>query len=214
MIYLKQVETGPIENFSYIIANPLERIATLIDPGWPGEEADKLLEIAALDGVSIKYIIATHYHSDHICGIEYLLEKTGAELLVHEDEKESMDRLGFKADIILKDGDLLSLGGLTVKIIHTPGHSPGSICIYSNGKLFTGDTLFVGGCGRADLPRGNPEALYESLYDKLLKLSDHTEIYPGHDYGPVKISTIDRERRENPYLKCASLEEFIKLRMG
>lgn len=214
MIYLKQVETGPIENFSYIIANPLERIATLIDPGWPGEEADKLLEIAALDGVSIKYIIATHYHSDHICGIEYLLEKTGAELLVHEDEKESMDRLGFKADIILKDGDLLSLGGLTVKIIHTPGHSPGSICIYSNGKLFTGDTLFVGGCGRADLPRGNPEALYQSLYDKLLELSDSTEIYPGHDYGPVKISTIDRERRENPYLKCASLEEFIKLRMG
>ena len=214
MIYLKQVETGPIENFSYIIANPLERIATLIDPGWPGEEADKLLEIAALDGVVIKYIIATHYHSDHICGIEYLLEKTGAELLVHEDEKESMDRLGFKVDIILKDGDFLSLGGLTVKIIHTPGHSPGSICIYSNGKLFTGDTLFVGGCGRADLPRGNPEALYQSLYDKLLNLSDSTEIYPGHDYGSVKISTIDRERRENPYLKCASFEEFIKLRMG
>ena len=94
------------------------------------------------------------------------------------------------------------------------GHSPGSICIYSNGKLFTGDTLFVGGCGRADLPRGNPEALYQSLYDKLLKLSDSTEIYPGHDYGSVKVSTIDRERRENPYLKCASLEEFIKLRMG
>ena len=214
MIYLKQVETGPIENFSYIIANPLERIATIIDPGWPGEEADRLLERAALDGVSIKYIIATHYHSDHICGIEYLLGKTGAELLVHEGEKESMDRLGFKPDIILKDGDLLSLGGLTVKIIHTPGHSPGSICIYSNGKLFTGDTLFVGGCGRADLPRGNPEELYASLYDKLLKLSGSTEIYPGHDYGPVKFSNIDRERRENPYLKCASLEEFIKLRMG
>jgi len=214
MIYLKQIETGPIENFTYIIANPLERIGTIIDPGWPGEEADKLLEIAELDGVSIKYIIATHYHSDHIGGIKYLLEKTGAELLVHEDERESMDRLGFKVDIILKDGDLLSLGGLSVKIIHTPGHSPGSICIYSNGKLFTGDTLFVGGCGRADLPGSNPDVLYQSLYDKLLKLADSTEVYPGHDYGPVKVSTMDRERRENRYLQCASLEEFIKLRMG
>ena len=214
MIYLKQIETGPVGNFSYIIANPMERIGTLIDPGWPGEAADRLLETAALEGVKIKYIIATHYHSDHIGGIKYLLEKTGAELLVHEDEKESMDRLGFMVDIILKDGDMISLGGLTVKIIHTPGHSPGSICIYSNGRLFTGDTLFVGGCGRADLPRGDAEALYHSLYDKLLKLSERTEIYAGHDYGPVKVSTMDRERRENPYLKCASLEEFIKLRMG
>lgn len=214
MIYLKQIEIGPVENFSYILANPSEKIGTLIDPGWPGEEADKLLEMAALDGVSIKYIIATHYHSDHIGGINYLLEKTGAELLIHEDERESMDRLGFKADIILKDGDFLTLGGLPVKIIHTPGHSPGSICIYSNAKLFTGDTLFVGGCGRADFPRSNPEALYESLYNKLLKLPKSTEIYAGHDYGLVKVSTIDRERRENPYLKCASLEEFIKLRMG
>jgi glyoxylase-like metal-dependent hydrolase (beta-lactamase superfamily II) len=175
MIYLKQIETGPVENLSYIIANPLERIGTLIDPGWPGEEADKLLDIAKIDGVSIKYIIATHYHSDHSGGIKYLLEKTVAKLLVHEDERESMYRLCFNADIILKDRDLHSLGGLTVKIIHTPGHSPGSICIYSNGKLFTGDTLFVGGCGRADMPRGNPEDLYKSLYDKLLKLPDLTE---------------------------------------
>lgn len=214
MIYLKRIKPGYLDNFTYIIANPLERIGTVIDPGWPAEEVDKLISTADADNVVIKYIIATHYHSDHIGGISELIEKTGAELLVHEEESLSMKRLSFEPDIIVKDHDLLSLGGLSVKFIHTPGHSPGSMLIYTDGKVFTGDTLFVGGCGRADLPRSNPNDLYKSLFEKVLSLPDSTEIYPGHDYGPTPTSTIEREKRENPYLKCESREAFIKLRMG
>ena len=214
MIYLKQIKPGYLDNFTYIIANPLERIGTVIDPGWPGDEVEKLIRETAADNVTIKYIIATHYHSDHIGGIRELIEKTGAELLVHEDEATSMERLALPADIIIKDSDLLSLGGLSVKFIHTPGHSPGSMLVYTNGKVFTGDSLFVGGCGRADLPRSNPHDLYKSLFEKVMALPDSTEIYPGHDYGSTPTSTIKREKKENPYLKCESKEAFMKLRMG
>ncbi len=213
-MYLKQLKLGVLDNFTYLIANPLERIGTVIDLGWGGEEANRLLEQASTDGIAIKYIVATHFHADHINGIDYLIEKTGAELLVHEDEAGSMSRLGYKPDIIVKHNDLLSLGGLSVRFIHTPGHSPGSLCLYSEDKLFTGDTLFVGGCGRVDLPRSDPEALYHSLFDQILSLPEETLIYPGHDYSDAPFSTLKKERAENPYLKAKSLEEFIELRMG
>lgn len=212
-MYLRQLLLGSMDNFAYIAANPFERIGTVIDPGRHGKEAEKVLEEADRDGVRIKYIISTHSHYDHIGGINDIAEQTGAELLVHEDEKDYMDRLGHHVDIILKDNDLLNLGGLAVRIIHTPGHSPGSICILSENKLFTGDTLFVGGCGRADLPGSEPEKLYHSLYDKILSLPDETEIYPGHDYGKRPVSTIAAEKVANPYLQCGSLDEFLKLRM-
>lgn len=209
-MYLKQIPVGSMGNLSYLIANPLERIGTVIDPGWPGAVVDRIIETASDDGVDIRYIIATHSHYDHAGGIRDLIEKTGAEMIIHEDESSG----GPPADITVKDGDLLSLGGLPVRIIHTPGHSPGSICIYSGNKLFTGDTLFVGGCGRTDLPGSDPEALYKSLYTKILALPEDTEVYPGHDYGKAHSSTIGRERESNPYLRCDSLEEFLRLRMG
>ena len=211
---LKQLKIGSLDNFTYLIANPLQRIGTVIDLGWGGEAADRLLEEAAADGIDIKYVVATHFHADHINGIGYLLEKTGAELLVHEDEEGSMCRLGYRPDIVVKHNDLLSLGGLTVRFFHTPGHSPGSLCLYSEDKLFTGDTLFVGGCGRADLPRSDPEALYHSLFNKILSLPEETLIYPGHDYGDAPFSSLKKELADNPYLRCKTLEEFLQLRMG
>ena len=213
-MYLKQLKVGYLENFEYILADPYERIGTVIDPGFGGKEVDRTIEEASRDGITIKYIIVTHFHQDHIGGVKEMAEKTGAELIVHDDEVHSVGKLGFDCEIVVKDGDLLSLGGLSVRIIHTPGHSPGSICIYTHTKLFTGDTLFVGGCGRADLPRSDPKALYSSLYEKILPLPDSTEVYPGHDYGDVPVSTIGREKENNPYLKCSSLDEFLRLRIG
>ncbi len=213
-MYMRQLKVGHMDNFQYILADPFQRIGTLIDPGFSGAELERVLEAAETDGVIIKYIIATHFHQDHIGGAGELIERTGAELVAHEDEVRSLDNLGMKTDLIVRDQDLLVLGGLSVRIIHTPGHSPGSICIYTHRKLFTGDTLFVGGCGRADFPRSDPEALYDSLYEKIMRLPGDTEVYPGHDYGDAPCSTIEREKKNNPYLNCSSLEAFLKLRMG
>ena len=213
-MYLAQIKVGSMGNFSYLIADSVERRGIVIDPGWPGIEADKILGRAEDDEISIRYIVATHFHSDHIGGVRYLMERSRAELVLHEGELYSMNCLGFEPDIIIKNDGIYNLGGLSVRIIHTPGHSPGSICLYTNRRLFTGDTLFVGGCGRADLPRSDPEKLYSSIYDKIMILPDETEVYPGHDYGTSPFSTIGREKMENPYLKCPSLEAFLRLRMG
>jgi len=211
---MRQIKIGHMDNFAYILADDFQRIATVIDPGWPGEGVEVLLRQAEEDGLAIKYIVLTHRHNDHMGGVTELVARTGAEIIIHEEELPPASKKGFDYDIAARDNDLLNLGGLAVRIIHTPGHSPGSICIYTGGKLFTGDTLFVGGCGRADLSGSDPGLLYDSLFNKLLALPGETEVYPGHDYGAAPSSTIDREREENRFFKAASREEFVSLRMG
>ncbi len=213
MMYLKRLLIGPMRNFTYILADPLQRIGTVVDPGWPDECVDTILGTAERDGVTVKYVLLTHTHYDHAGGVKDIVEKTGAEIAVHAAEACSAALPG-RPEIVVEDGDMLNMGGLRLRIIHTPGHSPGSICILAEGKLFTGDTLFVGGCGRADLPGSDPEALYSSLFDKILLLPGDTGILPGHDYGESPTSTIGRERVSNPYLACTSIDEFLALRMG
>ena len=213
-MYMRQIKIGPMDNFAYLLADDFQRIGTAVDPGWPGEGVERLLRQAEEDGIVIKYIVLTHSHNDHVGGVTELVAETGAEIVIHEEELPPSSKKGFDYDIAVRDNDLLSLGGLEVRIIHTPGHSPGSICLYSGGRLFTGDTLFVGGCGRADLSGSDPQQLYSSLFNKLLTLPDETEVYPGHDYGDVPSSTIGVERRENRFLKTASLDEFVSLRMA
>lgn len=213
-MYMRQLKIGPMDNFAYILADDFQRIATVIDPGWAADGVSRLLMKAKEDGVDIKYILLTHGHNDHIGGVKELVEKTGAEIVIHEDELPPSSKKGFDYDIAVRDNDLLNLGGLELRIIHTPGHSRGSICIYTYDMLFTGDTLFVGGCGRADLSGSDPEALYDSLFNKLLALPGETKVYPGHDYGDVTSSTIESEMLKNRFLKTSSREEFISLRMG
>lgn len=211
MILVRQIQVGSMANFSYLLTNPTEKIGTVIDPGWAGEEVDRTIKVAEKVGISIKHIINTHTHYDHIGGINEMMKKTGADFYVHGEEATQS---GIKDRKLLNDGDRLDLDGLTVQVIHTPGHSPGGICFYVEGKLFTGDTLFVGGCGRADLPRSDPHQLYSSLYNKILSLPDETVIYPGHDYGERPTSTVGIERKSNPYLTCDSINEFLRRRMG
>ena len=213
-MFMRQIKIGLMDNFTYILADNLQKIGTVVDPGWPGEGVEKLLNQAKDDGIIIKYIILTHTHNDHIAGVTELVEKTGAEIVIHEEEIPPSAKKGFDYDIAVKNNDLLSLAGLEVRIIHTPGHSQGSICLHVDNKLFTGDTLFVGGCGRADLSGSDPHLLYDSLFNKLLLLPGDTNIYPGHDYGDTPFSTLDREKQENRFLKARSLEEFVNLRMG
>ncbi|MEE9586217.1 MAG: MBL fold metallo-hydrolase [Nitrososphaerales archaeon] len=195
-----QVPVGSMENFSYIIGDEETRQGAVVDPGF---DTEKILEIAVQNRLKIKYLIDTHEHMDHTSGNRDLALKTGSKIVAHEYAQ-------ITKDISVKDGEELKLGETSIKVIHTPGHTPGSICLLVDRKLLTGDTLFVGECGRVDLPGGSAEDLYSSLFNKILNLDDNIEVYPGHNYGAEPSSTIGSERKHNYVLKPRTKEEFVR----
>ena len=197
---LKQIPIGIGRNFAYIIADEATKEAAVIDPGYNAEHI--LRQIQQLN-VHVKYIINTHSHRDHTSGNSDIKEKTDAKIVAHT--KSPLPK-----DIAVKDQDSLQLGELAVKVIHTPGHTPDGICLLADNKLFTGDTLFVGECGRTDLTDSSAKDMYHSLFDKILSLDDSIEVYPGHDYGNKPSSTIGHERKTNYTLEKRTLEEFIE----
>lgn len=207
---IRQLQLGADKVFCYILACENSGEAIIIDPC--GDDAEVLASIREMR-LKPLFIVNTHCHPDHTCGNRAVKEVTGAEIVMHEaDErllqeqsaKEYFNRQDFlpspPTDRVVKDGDQLAFGRYTLNIIHTPGHSPGSICLYTDGNLFTGDSLFVGAAGRVDLPGGDFATLIESLENKIAALPDDTVIWPGHDYGDSITSTIGREKKENPYL--------------
>lgn len=196
----KQVPVGTFQNFAYVIGDGETKLAALVDPAW---EVDELLNQCTSLGLKVKYVINTHSHHDHVDGNQKVAEQTGAKVIMHE-------KSGVRKDIAVKDMDVIKIGNLRVKVIHTPGHCPDHICLLVNGKLVTGDTLFVGECGRTDLGGGDAGAMYDSLFNKILPLDDSVEIYPGHNYGSNPSSTIGFERKNNYTLKLRTREEFIK----
>ena len=187
-------------NFAYIIGDETTRDAAAIDPGY---NVEKILRQIQQLKVNVKYIVNTHSHGDHTSGNARLKEKTRAKIVAHA--KSSRPK-----DIAVKDQDTLQLGKLTVRVIHTPGHTPDGICLLVDNKLITGDTLFVGECGRTDLAGSSAEDMYHSLFDKILTLDDSIEVYPGHNYGDKPSSTIGQERKTNYTLEKRTLEEFIE----
>ncbi|MEM3823538.1 MAG: MBL fold metallo-hydrolase [Candidatus Bathyarchaeia archaeon] len=187
-------------NFSYIIADETTKEAAVIDPSFNTEAITQILKT---QNFQLKYIINTHGHADHTAGNQELQKMFNAKIVAHKKSK-------INKHINLEDGDTIKIGKITIKVIHTPGHTPDSICLLINEKLLTGDTLFVGECGRTDLPGGSAEDLYNSLFKKILKLDDKIEVYPGHDYGEHPYSTIGKERKTNYTLQKRSLEEFIE----
>jgi glyoxylase-like metal-dependent hydrolase (beta-lactamase superfamily II) len=198
-----QIRAGEMANFSYLVYCPESGRGLGVDPSFAPEN---LLAAAAERGVTLDILVNTHGHRDHIAGNGRILEATGARLAAHP-----LDVAG--ADIPLAEGSVLKVGAGEVEILHTPGHTPGSIILHPPGALITGDTLFVTRVGRADLPGSDPEELYRSLR-RLAEFPPETRVYPGHDYGPRPVSTIGFERENNPYLQCPNLESFIRLRMG
>ena len=207
---IKQLLLGADEVFCYIVACEKSREAIVIDPC--GDE-NKILALIQDLQLKILFIVNTHCHPDHTSGNKVIKEATQAQIIRHEaDElllqdqtaKEYFKRQGFSpsppADRLVHDGDQLVFGNYTLRIIHTPGHSPGSICLYVDGNLFTGDSLFVGAAGRVDVPGGDFTTLIASLSSKIAVLPDETIIWPGHDYGDSITSTIGREKKENPYM--------------
>ncbi|HEV8639506.1 MAG TPA: MBL fold metallo-hydrolase [Methylomirabilota bacterium] len=221
-IYLRQMELGPMQNFVYFIGDPLARECVVVDPAW---EIDTIVDTAQADGFAITGALVTHTHQDHvggslsdwgmsgrIPGVEDLLEKVRAKVYVHKAEREFLT--GFGSDLVKVDNhDTLQIGRLTLSFLHTPGHTPGSQCFLVDGRLVSGDTLFIGSCGRTDLPGSDPSEMYYSLTQRLAALPDDTILLPGHNYGGPS-STLGAEKRQNPFLRFASLGDFLRVMGG
>jgi len=201
---VEQLKVGLLDNFAYIIWEADCPDCAVIDPGT---DCSSILDEINERGLTLRFIINTHSHFDHIGCNEWLRSRTGAIIVAHAASSAPRK-------MSVKDGDTLEMGGSKMKFIHTPGHSPDSMCVLADNCLFTGDTLFVGDCGRVDLPGGDPEALHHSFFEKILPLDDSITVYPGHDYGKERTSTVGRERRNNYTLKTRNLEEFTKFMMG
>ena len=208
---VKQYEVGNFAVFCYLIGDEESQEGLFIDPA---DDTTRLLAEARSHGLNkIKYIINTHAHVDHIMGNAEMAKKTGAKIIIHEEDAPSLTRIPRSmllmfggrssppADETVKDGDLIRVGDLTLKVLHTPGHSPGGMCLHSDQAVFTGDTLFVGGVGRTDLPGGSWPLMLRSIKTKLLTLPDETIVYPGHNYGFAPTSTIKNERLHNPFIE-------------
>jgi glyoxylase-like metal-dependent hydrolase (beta-lactamase superfamily II) len=198
-MFFKQIKHRG-DNFSYIIADESSREAVVVDPSF---NADVIIPFIQKGGFTVKYVVNTHHHRDHSADNTAIKSSTGAKIVAHKVAKVNQD-------VEVDDGNALRVGGIIIKVIHTPGHCPDSICLLVDEKLLTGDTLFVGECGRTDLPGGSSKALYNSLFQKLMTLDDDIEVYPGHDYGPRPHSTIGEEKRTNYILKKRTLSEFIE----
>jgi glyoxylase-like metal-dependent hydrolase (beta-lactamase superfamily II) len=205
-----QYEVGHFSVFCYLIGDEESKEALFIDPA---DDTDMLISEARSRGLTIKYIVNTHAHVDHIMGNAEMVEKTGAKIIIHEKDapllvRQPPDLLAMfrakpspPADILVKDGDLIQVGKIGVKVLHTPGHSPGGMSLYVKGMVFTGDTLFVGSVGRTDFPGCSWEVMEASIREKLYALPGDTLVYPGHNYGSTPSSTIQSERRHNPFVR-------------
>jgi glyoxylase-like metal-dependent hydrolase (beta-lactamase superfamily II) len=189
MMIIKQIATGYMDNFSYIVGCENTRRALVIDPG---SDVERIVSEAEKENLEIVTIVNTHGHGDHTAGNAKLKARTGAQIIIHELDGDRYS----DADVRLTDEKSLQLGEITFDVINTPGHTPGGICLHAQGNLFTGDTLFVGDSGRTDLPGGDRPTLGKSIR-RLMKLPDHTVVWPGHDYGPTPSSTIGWEKRNN-----------------
>ena len=199
-LFFKQIQQHG-DNFSYIMADENTKEAAVVDSSF---NASEIIQILKAKKLNLKYIINTHGHSDHTAGNIELGSIFGAKIVAHKLSKVNFD-------VAVEDGYVLSVGKVEIKIIYTLGHTTDSICLLvDNKKLLTGDTLFVGECGRTDMPGGNSKSMYDSLFNKLLKLNDDVEVYPGHDYGPKPSSTIGEEKKSNYTLQPRSLEDFIE----
>ncbi len=200
---------GPFGANCYIVGSPATKRGLIIDPG---DEAEAILKTVQRLDLAISFIVVTHVHIDHIGALSPIKQATKAQFLLHEAEKDYLSAginrmlatFGLESsesppqpEKLLKDGDLIEVGDLQFKVLHTPGHSPGGVCLYGNDVVFTGDTLFNLGIGRTDFPGGSYKQIIKSINEKLMVLPDETIVYPGH--GPS--STIGEERKGNPFIR-------------
>ena len=218
-IYLRQLEIGPMQNYVYLVGDPETREAAVIDAAW---DIDAIVAAADADGMTITKALVTHFHPDHLGGHFGGMSITGAtELVARLPVKVHINKheagfVGRVSDLSASDvlpvdaGDTVTVGNVPLTFVHTPGHTPGSQCFLVDGALISGDTLFIGSCGRSDLPGSDPAALYQSL-QTLKDLPDETVLYPGHNYADRPTSTIGHEKRRNMFMRFDSVDDFLSL---
>lgn len=194
-----QILVGPMANFAYVIGDTATARAAVVDPGW---EAETLVKAASDQGWTIEQVWLTHTHFDHIGALEELCAAVPLQaVFAHEAEVGHLPTVA-PPIVTIREGVTLQLGAQRVQCLHTPGHSPGGTCFLWDGHCITGDTVFVGACGRVDLPGSDPQAMFASLR-RLAELPPATQIYPGHDYGDARTGTIAREREHNQFMHAA-----------
>jgi hydroxyacylglutathione hydrolase len=198
-VFLDQYRVGPYLNFTYLVADQEGGEGVVIDPSYG---IDPVLAAIDAKSVKVRYILNTHSHKDHTAGNEDVRARTGAKVVAHR-----VAPIG--QDVSVDDGDRLKVGPVRFEVVHTPGHTKDSVLYLFEGNVATGDTLFVGECGRTDLPGGDPSEMYDSLLHRVVALDDALVVLPGHDYGPTPTSTIGREKRENYTLRPRTREEFL-----
>jgi len=208
---IKQYEVGNFSVFCYLVGDEETQEGLFIDPA---DDAGRLLAEAKSLGLNkIKYIVNTHSHVDHIMGNAEMVKKSGAKIIIHAEDAPALSRTPSyllemfgattspPADIVVTEGDAILVGKVSLKVIHTPGHSPGGMSLYGDGMVFTGDTLFVGSVGRTDFPGSSWDVMEASIRKKLYVLPGETVVFPGHNYGSTPTSTIQYERRHNPFVR-------------
>ncbi len=198
-VSVRQLGVGAMANFVYLVMDEGSGEALVVDSGW---ETGPIVGAAKETGAKVKYVVATHEHFDHTTTIADLAAETGAKVVAHEASP-------VKHDMSVVGGDELELGRNRVRVMHTPGHTEDSICLYDGRDLFTGDTLFIGTIGKFE--KRTAEAMYHSLHEVIMKLPDATVVYPGHDYGEVPHRTLGEEKASNPFLITADLRSFLSL---
>lgn len=219
-LYMKQMLLGPMANYVYLIGDTESREAMVVDAAW---DIPAILEQLDNDDMTLTGALVTHFHPDHIGGdmmgqhidgIPELLTERGVKVYVNKEEASWVSQtIGLEtSDMVAVDGETeISIGKVPLRFIHTPGHTPGSQCFMAGDNLVSGDTLFIGSCGRVDLPGSNASDLYYSLTQKLAKLPGDTVLYPGHAYSEEAASTIAQERTNNPFMRFDRVEDFLTM---
>lgn len=212
MLYVRQLTLGPMKNFVYLVGARDAVEVAVIDPAW---DVPAIFEAAEADGKRVTAAVVSHHHPDHVNGLPELLARADVPVYAQKAEVDFADVLREHGSAVkaVGPGEVVRVGPLELNLIHTPGHTPGSQCVYCAGALVSGDTVFVNACGRCDFPGGSPEQMFDSLHRVLGALPDDTKLYPGHDYGDVPVSSLGRERQQNPYFKLAEVGEFLAHRM-
>ncbi|MCH9670694.1 MAG: MBL fold metallo-hydrolase, partial [Gammaproteobacteria bacterium] len=218
-LFIEQIEIGPMQNFTYVIGSNTTREVALVDPAW---NVDELLKHVEEQGYTPVAALITHYHPDHcggsmrrqqIDGVAELIAQRDLKVYIHKEEAKGLKRVTGLSDsdmVKVSSGDRLDIGEIDVEFLHTPGHTPGSQCFRIRNTLVSGDTLFVQGCGRVDLPGSNPDQMYESL-KQLASLPDDTVLLPGHNYSHVPRATMGETKASNGYLTVPSLEAWQQM---